>query len=427
MAPTLTPGTPPVASLRGELRYGFELARLLANRDFLRPARAPAEPAVLLVPGFMAGDQSLGVLAGWLRRRGSRTERAGIVLNADCAERAVGGIESRLHRFAEEAGGPVVLIGQSRGGELARVVALRNPDLVSSLVMLGSPVLDPLRVGPVVLGAVRYVARLGDLGVPGMFSSECGDGACCARFREDLLAPLPAAVRAVSIYSRSDGIVAWEACLDPIGRAHRGGVEPRRHVCQRTGLPGPRRHPRRGGRSMDWMSPMDASFLHIEGPMNPMHIGGVSIFEGPAPPFEDLEEMVDRKLGLVPRYRQKVRFIPLGLGRPVWVDDPHFNLSYHLRHSALPPPGTDQQLRRTAARIFAQRLDRGKPLWEIWMVEGLSENRWALLSKVHHCMVDGVSATDLMSVMFGQEDAPEADRTWEPDPEPNGPELSCAR
>jgi diacylglycerol O-acyltransferase len=174
---------------------------------------------------------------------------------------------------------------------------------------------------------------------------------------------------------------------------------------------------------MDWMSPMDASFLHIEGPMNPMHIGGVSIFEGPAPPFEDLEEMVDRKLGLVPRYRQKVRFIPLGLGRPVWVDDPHFNLSYHLRHSALPPPGTDQQLRRTAARIFAQRLDRGKPLWEIWMLEGLSENRWALLSKVHHCMVDGVSATDLMSVMFGQEDAPEADRTWEPDPEPNAPEL----
>jgi WS/DGAT/MGAT family acyltransferase len=157
--------------------------------------------------------------------------------------------------------------------------------------------------------------------------------------------------------------------------------------------------------------------------MNPMHIGGVSIFEGPAPPFEDLEGMVDRKLGLVPRYRQKVRFIPLGLGRPVWVDDPHFNLSYHLRHSALPPPGTDQQLRRTAARIFAQRLDRGKPLWEIWMLEGLSENRWALLSKVHHCMVDGVSATDLMSVMFGQEDAPEADRTWEPDPEPNGPEL----
>jgi diacylglycerol O-acyltransferase len=173
---------------------------------------------------------------------------------------------------------------------------------------------------------------------------------------------------------------------------------------------------------MDWMSPMDASFLHIEGPMNPMHIGGVSIFEGPVPPFEQLEQMVAGKLGMVPRYRQKVRFVPLGLGRPVWVDDPHFNLSYHLRNSALPAPGDFDQLRRTAARIFAQRLDRDKPLWEIWMIEGLSEGRWALLSKVHHCMVDGVSATDLMSVMFG---APASgdERPWEPAPEPSGAEL----
>jgi diacylglycerol O-acyltransferase / wax synthase len=174
---------------------------------------------------------------------------------------------------------------------------------------------------------------------------------------------------------------------------------------------------------MDWMSPMDASFLHLEGPANPMHIGGVSIFEGPAPPFEDFEEMVGSKLGLVPRYRQKVRFVPLGLGRPVWVDDPHFNLSYHLRHSALPSPGTDEQLRRTAARIFAQHLDRGKPLWEIWMLEGLRESRWALLSKVHHCMVDGVSATDLMTVMFGGDNAPDDGGVWEPEPEPTGAEI----
>src|SRR4051812_19226291 len=176
---------------------------------------------------------------------------------------------------------------------------------------------------------------------------------------------------------------------------------------------------------MDWMSPMDASFLHIEGPMNPMHIGGVSIFEGPAPAFERLEEMVEGKLGLVPRYRQRVRFIPLGLGRPVWIDDPHFNLSYHLRHSALPAPGSEEQLRRTAARIFAQRLDRTKPLWEIWMLEGLEENRWALLSKVHHCMVDGVSATDLMSVMFEGQDSepPPAADDWHPEPEPNDLEL----
>src|ERR1700751_2980946 len=174
---------------------------------------------------------------------------------------------------------------------------------------------------------------------------------------------------------------------------------------------------------MDWMSPMDASFLQIEGPMNPMHIGGVSIFEGPAPAFERLEEMVARKLGRVPRYRQKVRFIPFELGRPVWVDDPHFNLPYHLRHSALPQPGSDEQLRATAARIFAQRLDRDKPLWEIWMLEGLRGSRWALLSKVHHCMVDGVSATDLMTIMFEDDSSPADCAPWEPSPEPSDIEL----
>ena len=215
MPPLLAPDKAPAVPLRGELRYGFELARLLADPDFRRPPRRGSNPPVLLVPGFLAGDQSLSVLAGWLRRRGSGTARAGMLFNADCAERAVGRLESRLQRVAEDAEGRVVLIGQSRGGELARVAALRNPDLVSTLVMLGSPVLNPLSVGPAVLGAVRTVARLGDLGVPGMLSAECGDGPCCAAFREDLQAPLPPAVRAVSVYSRSDGIVSWEACLDP--------------------------------------------------------------------------------------------------------------------------------------------------------------------------------------------------------------------
>ena len=174
---------------------------------------------------------------------------------------------------------------------------------------------------------------------------------------------------------------------------------------------------------MDWMSPMDASFLHIEGPNNPMHIGGLSIFEGPSPKFSGLQEMVAAKLDAVPRYRQKVRFVPLGLGRPVWVEDPHFNLAYHLRHTALPKPGSSEILRRTAARIFAQHLDRSKPLWEIWMIEGLSERRWALLSKVHHCMVDGVSATDLMTVMFDDAPVSAAQRPWQPSPEPTGTEL----
>jgi pimeloyl-ACP methyl ester carboxylesterase len=201
--------------LRGELRYSLELARLLADPEFRRTSDDLSDCAALLVPGFMAGDQSLSVLAGWLRRRGARTARAGILMNADCGERSVQRIEARLRRLADEAGARVALIGQSRGGELGRVVAVRNPDLVSTLVMLGSPVLDPLDVGPAVLSTVRYIAALGDLGVPGLFSHQCKDGDCCAAFRTDLGAPLPADLAAVSIYSRSDGIVSWKACLDP--------------------------------------------------------------------------------------------------------------------------------------------------------------------------------------------------------------------
>jgi pimeloyl-ACP methyl ester carboxylesterase len=201
-------------SLRGELRYGLELAGLFADREFVRPKRRPNASPVLLVPGFLAGDQSLSALAGWLRRRGSRTASAGIRLNVDCAERTARALETPLRRLSGLTQRPVVVIGQSRGGELARVLAVRNPALVGAVVMLGSPVLDRLHVGPTVLRAVRAVARLGDLGVPGTFSSACADGPCCAAYREDLGAPLPPAVRAVSIYSRSDGIVSWRACLD---------------------------------------------------------------------------------------------------------------------------------------------------------------------------------------------------------------------
>jgi diacylglycerol O-acyltransferase / wax synthase len=171
------------------------------------------------------------------------------------------------------------------------------------------------------------------------------------------------------------------------------------------------------------MSPQDAMFLHVENDVTPMHIGGVSIFEGPPPPFEELRAMVEGKLDLTPRYRQKVRFVPLGMSEPVWVDDPHFNIDYHLRHSAVPAPGTETQLRATAARVFSQHLDRSKPLWEIWMVEGLDEDRWALLSKVHHCMVDGVAATDMMSLMFGERPEATNGEVWHPDPEPTGIDL----
>jgi pimeloyl-ACP methyl ester carboxylesterase len=214
MSSPLSSGAAPTAPLRGELRYGFELARLFADPVFLRPGRAEHSPPVLLIPGFMAGDGSLAILGDWLRRRGSRVARAGIVLNTDCAEREAERIQARVERLATEAGERIVLLGQSRGGELARVVAARNPDSVATLVMLGSPVRGPLDVAPSVLSSVRSVARLGDLGVPRMFSTECGTGACCERFRGDLERPLPDAVRAVSVYSRSDGIVAWQSCLD---------------------------------------------------------------------------------------------------------------------------------------------------------------------------------------------------------------------
>src|SRR5437879_10457730 len=143
MSPPLVLGEAVDVPLRGELRFGLELARLTADREFLRPKRRAGSPPVLLVPGFMAGDRSLAALRGWLRRRGSRTAATGMRLNVDCAERAVAGIEARLERLAGQTDRPVVLIGQSRGGELGRVVAARHPDLVGTLVMLGSPVLAP--------------------------------------------------------------------------------------------------------------------------------------------------------------------------------------------------------------------------------------------------------------------------------------------
>jgi len=176
---------------------------------------------------------------------------------------------------------------------------------------------------------------------------------------------------------------------------------------------------------MDRMSPLDASFLHVEDAVSHMHIGSVAIFEGPPPTSEDFEQMVAGKLPAVPRYRQKVRFVPLQLGRPVWVDDPHFQLGYHLRRTALAAPGRDQELRNLVGRVMSQQLDRHKPLWEMWIVEGLEHDHWALVSKVHHCMVDGVSGTDLLTVVLDAEPEPARpmDDYWRPDPEPGNGRL----
>jgi diacylglycerol O-acyltransferase / wax synthase len=176
---------------------------------------------------------------------------------------------------------------------------------------------------------------------------------------------------------------------------------------------------------VDRMSPQDAMFLHVEDAKNAMHIGGVSVFEGPAPRYGDLLRAIAAKLALVPRYRQKARMVPLGLGRPVWVDDPDFQLIYHVRQTALPAPGGRDELRNLAGRIFGQLLDRTKPLWEMWLVEGLERGRWALISKVHHAMVDGVSATDLLTVLLDttSQPAPVASGHWAPGSEPTGLRL----
>lgn len=176
---------------------------------------------------------------------------------------------------------------------------------------------------------------------------------------------------------------------------------------------------------MHRMSPLDASFLHLEDNVTQLHIGSVAIFEGGPPPFDEVLEMVAGKLALVPRYRQVVRFVPLAMGRPVWVDDAHFNLGYHVRRTALPAPGGEQELRNLVGRVMSQQLDRAKPLWEMWVAENLEENRWAIVSKVHHCMVDGVSGTDLLTVILDKErdPAPPGEDTWKPESAPAGIQL----
>jgi triacylglycerol lipase len=205
----------PEAPVWRELRYSGELARLLAENVLQAPSRREDATPVLLVPGFMAGDASLTVLRHWLRRRGHRVSMSGMRANVGCAERIVTRLEAHLEEFAADCERPVVLIGQSRGGALARALAVRHPETVCGLVMLGSPVRDGLAVSSPVLRTVRWVARLGDLGLPRVFSTSCRDGACCEDFRADLTAPLAASVEAISVHSRSDGIVDWRACLDP--------------------------------------------------------------------------------------------------------------------------------------------------------------------------------------------------------------------
>jgi pimeloyl-ACP methyl ester carboxylesterase len=199
------------APLGYELRFWPEFGRLLTDPRFWSPEQSDRRQPVLLIPGFLAGDASLTVLATWLRRRGHEVRQSGIRLNVGCAGRELDRLGLVLEAFEE----PVVIIGQSRGGTLARALAARHADRVAAVMTLGSPVLDQLAVSPSVLRTVRLTAWLGDFGVRGLFTNECRDGDCCSEFRTLLKAPLRDGARAVAVYSRTDAIVDWRACLDP--------------------------------------------------------------------------------------------------------------------------------------------------------------------------------------------------------------------
>jgi len=179
--------------------------------------------------------------------------------------------------------------------------------------------------------------------------------------------------------------------------------------------------------SSDRLTGLDSSFLHLEDSASHMHVAGVMIFEGSPPPYDELLEAIERRLGLVPRYRQRLAFVPFAQGRPKWVDDPHLNLRYHVRSTALPAPGSEQQLRELAGRVFSQQLDRDKPLWEIWLVDGLEGDRFAMLSKTHHALVDGISGVDIMSVLFDTSPEPatptDTGERWLPRPLPSSAQL----
>jgi pimeloyl-ACP methyl ester carboxylesterase len=199
-----------------ETRFGLEVASLLRDPIFTgRGVEDAGGQPVMLIPGFLAGDGSLGIMTKWLRRTGHHTCKAGMRSNVNCSAAATNMLEARLERLAEKQGGRVAIIGQSRGGHFARVLAVRRPDLVSGIVTLGSPQLDRFAINPLVHAGVLAVGLVGTIGARGLFNHRCLWGECCVHFWEDMEAPFPRGVGYLSVYSKSDGIVDWEACLDP--------------------------------------------------------------------------------------------------------------------------------------------------------------------------------------------------------------------
>ena len=204
-----------------ESRVALEAASLLRSSVFRGEGveDAGGQP-VVLVPGFLAGDDSLGLMTSWLRRTGHRTRSAGMRWNVDCSSAAADRLGERLECLADRHGQRVAIIGQSRGGNFAKVLAQRYPQFVSGIVTLGSPQTDPFDIHPIVHAQVMAMGTLGSLGVRGLFSHRCRWGNCCQSFWDDMRKPLRDDVRYVSVYSRTDGIVNWRACLDPHADRH---------------------------------------------------------------------------------------------------------------------------------------------------------------------------------------------------------------
>lgn len=178
----------------------------------------------------------------------------------------------------------------------------------------------------------------------------------------------------------------------------------------------------------DRLTGLDSAFLHLEdGGTAHMHVASVMVFEGPAPSYDELLEHILSRLHLVPRYRQRLAYVPFGQGRPVWTDDPHFNPRYHIRHTGLPAPADEAELKQLAGRIFSQRLDRSKPLWELWLVQRMAGERFAVIAKTHHALVDGISGVDITTVLFdvSPEPAgtPRPPAPWAPRPLPGSAKL----
>ena len=210
------PSVPHIPPLWRESRFGLELADLRRSPVYRGHGVPSGEGrAVMLIPGFLAGDGSLATMTHWLRQNGYHTRRAGIRANVGCSEEACARLEARLEGFAEHTGGKVSIVGQSRGGVFARALAVRRPDLVEGIVTLGSPTVSQLKIHPLVLAQVGMVSALGTFAkLPGLFSWNCLRGDCCESFRDAILGAFPTDVGYVAMYSRSDGVVDWRSCLD---------------------------------------------------------------------------------------------------------------------------------------------------------------------------------------------------------------------